>query len=214
MHTVDHEGNKFFSIKDMCEYWGIECQLFQQRIRAGWELNDALTKPKCQTNQRAAKPCTDHLGNTFSSISELCRHYGIPRTTLKSRQKKGYTLEECLCPEKINESRYKVVDHMGNRFKSLRKMVQYWNLSLPAFQHRIESGWSLKDALETPVYTRHALAKVCKDHLGNEYPSKLAMCRHYGISVSKFRSRVKRGVSLEIALTTRGDMRRGRKPST
>lgn len=38
----DHEGNEFFSVKDMTESWGISPKRFFQRIRHGWSLKRAL----------------------------------------------------------------------------------------------------------------------------------------------------------------------------
>ena len=45
-----------------------------------------------------------------------------------------------------------------------------------------------------------ALAKPCKDHLGNEFKSKAALCRHYGISTELFTQRQLKGMSLEDSL--------------
>ena len=39
----DHEGNEFFSIKDMTDSWGISPIRFFQRRQRGWSLKRALT---------------------------------------------------------------------------------------------------------------------------------------------------------------------------
>lgn len=44
--------------------------------------------------------------------------------------------------------------------------------------------------------------KKCHDHLGNEFPSKSALCRHYNISIVLLTNRLDQGWSLEKALTT------------
>lgn len=200
MHVVDHEGNKFFSAKEMCKYWGIEYWTFLRRKKAGWALKDILTIPKCQASQKAGKRCEDHLGNKFNSMNEMCKFHNISVSTFKNRVRKGYSIEECLSSDKVYKRPDDVVDHTGRHFRSLRRMASYWDLSLSAVQVRLNAGWSLKDALETPKNTRHALAKVCEDHLGNKFPSKIAMCRYHNVSVSTFKSRLDRGLSLEKAL--------------
>ena len=42
----------------------------------------------------------------------------------------------------------------------------------------------------------------CKDHLGNEFPNKNAMCEYYNIKYSTFKRRIdKQHMSLKDALT-------------
>ena len=42
---VDHLGNHFDSIRDMCKYHGISDSVWQQRSKRRWELKDILTTP-------------------------------------------------------------------------------------------------------------------------------------------------------------------------
>lgn len=49
-HCYDHEGNEFFSIKDMTESWGISSKRFFQRLQRGWSLERALTTPISRKN--------------------------------------------------------------------------------------------------------------------------------------------------------------------
>ena len=42
---VDHLGNKFKMVKDMCAYYGITESAYQSRKRRGWELERILTTP-------------------------------------------------------------------------------------------------------------------------------------------------------------------------
>ena len=40
----DHEGNEFYSVKEMLEHWGIEySSLYYNRKRNGWTLEECLT---------------------------------------------------------------------------------------------------------------------------------------------------------------------------
>lgn len=47
--------------------------------------------------------------------------------------------------------------------------------------------------------------KPCKDHLGNIYPSRSAMLKHYNLPTSTFTNRLQRNWTLEQALTTPTD---------
>lgn len=43
----DHKGNSFLSYNQMCKYWGIDFNVFRDRIgKLGWTLEEALTIPK------------------------------------------------------------------------------------------------------------------------------------------------------------------------
>ena len=44
IHCKDHLGNKFNSIKSMCDKWGIPNDTYNFRIKNGWSIEDALTK--------------------------------------------------------------------------------------------------------------------------------------------------------------------------
>lgn len=93
-----------------------------------------------------------------------------------------------------------VSDHEGNVFPNVRIMCEHWNIPYHNFYSRAKThGWSLKDALTTPVSQyRH----VCTDHLNNKFASARDMCRHWKIPYRRFRSRVcLYGWSLEQALT-------------
>lgn len=40
----DHTGKTFVSKAEMCNHWGVHPNTFDTRIKAGWSLEDALTK--------------------------------------------------------------------------------------------------------------------------------------------------------------------------
>ena len=44
--------------------------------------------------------------------------------------------------------------------------------------------------------------KPCKDHLGNDFKSKIDMCRYWNITESAFNARIRKGMTLEEILTT------------
>ena len=71
-------------------------------------------------------------------------------------------------------------DHLGNEFPNKNAMCEHYHIKYHTFKRRIdEQHMSLKDALTIPVKKNHN--GMCKDHLGNEFPNIMAMCKHYGI---------------------------------
>ena len=102
----------------------------------------------------------------------------------------------------IVASNKKCVDHKGNEFDKVKDLCDSYKISCGTFRYRLRSGWSLKDALETPVsYVTSTDIFRCEDHLGNNFESMGLMCESYGISVGTFQARLQRGWSLQDALT-------------
>lgn len=153
---------------------------------------------------------TDHLGNHFKSVSAMTRHYGIPRPTYISRLKSGWTVKEALTVPVLKDgSNYKtsnslggIVDHLGNHFSNNAQMARHWGISPSLLHRRVhDKGMSLEDALTTPISRKHSAQEVT-DHLGNKYCSRSLMAKAYGISSLTLGDRLKRGWSMEEALTT------------
>ena len=96
-----------------------------------------------------------------------------------------------------------VKDHKNNTFKTIKELCQHYNIPRHTYKYRMERNWSLKDALETPLYERPI--KYSKnpvtDHLGNNYPSCHAMCQHYNLDMYLYKRRIEKGWSTEKALT-------------
>jgi hypothetical protein len=99
----------------------------------------------------------------------------------------------------------KSIDHLGKVFKSIKEMCEHHGVSYQTYINRIRLGWSIEKALSSEkrdIEYGGAGVKSC-DHLGVEYGSISEMCRAYGISKSCYDHRVKVGMSVEQALTTK-----------
>ena len=85
-------------------------------------------------------------------------------------------------------------DHLGNEYPSAPEMCAAYGIPFSTYSGRLGRGWTVRQALETPaegngpkVNPRNGAA--VKDHLGNEFISVGAMCRHWGISETVYQSR-------------------------
>ena len=76
----------------MCHKYGISRYTYSTRRRKHWSIEEALTIPIGE----GRKTATDHLGNSYKSISEMCHEYGIKRQTYSTRRRKGWSIEEAL----------------------------------------------------------------------------------------------------------------------
>lgn len=95
--TYDHLGNGFVTKSQMCKKYNIPCSMFDCRIKRGWSLKDALTKPRqYQMFDNSHINCEDHLGNNFRSISDMAAYWGLGRSTLQFRFDSGWDLKRAL----------------------------------------------------------------------------------------------------------------------
>lgn len=73
---VDHIGNTFVSLTEMCKHWNIKVIVYLTRIKHGWSQIDALTIP--------VRNLTDHEGNEYDATGEMCKHWNISRASYQN----------------------------------------------------------------------------------------------------------------------------------
>lgn len=93
--VVDHLGKTYDGLTDMCRHYGIAASTLRYRLLFGWSLEKALTSSAKDINTES-KLVEDHLGNKYTSVSDMCRHYNVNLTTYITRIKAGCTVEEAL----------------------------------------------------------------------------------------------------------------------
>jgi hypothetical protein len=211
---IDHLGNEYLSQKDMCNAYDIDPSTFRDRLKRGWSLEKALTSPITQIRLKEdgiSRPvkdltCNDHLGNTYSSFSEMCRAYGKASRTVRDRLKKGCDLQTALTAQ-YAVSGETSTDHLGNTYLSFADMCRAYGKNPTTVKGRLKRGCDLERALTLEYYmsdTGYERDKSeCTDHLGNIYDNVADMCRHYGISANTYKARIRRGMDVKTALTSR-----------
>jgi hypothetical protein len=176
----DHIGNSFPSKKAMCEHYGIPITVYHSRIRLGWSMEKSLTEPIADVPGNT-KTATDHTGQKFRSISEMCKAWNITRSLYNIRIKSGCSIEEALTmPKKdMKITKQNCTDHLGNEYASINAMCRAYGVTRACFQSRItDLGWDTEKALTTPVQTN---AKKISDGMGNIFPSLVDICYFYNI---------------------------------
>ena len=161
------------------------------------DIQNSSTEPQQIITHHGRKPTgkiyTDHLGNAFESIGQMCAYHNISVPNYRSRLAKGWTQEEALTRPHATQ----VLDHCGNVFKSKTDMCKHYGVSLSLFDARIKAGKSLEEALLGTDNTRES---IVVDHLGNQYKNLSEMCKAYGVSMQVYALRKKRGWILEELL--------------
>lgn len=159
----DHLGNKFNNKTQMAKYWGISSAQLHNRLSSGLSLEEALTKPTTARGKYKKREVVDHKGNSYRSVAQMARSYGISSITLHERLKRGWSVEESLTTP-VDTSNYrkskkitnvKVQDHLGNWYDSYYSMAKAYDLSFSTLYGRLVTlGWSVEKALLTPTQKR------------------------------------------------------------
>lgn len=86
--VVDHLGNKYSSVAEMCNHYGVNFNVFKERLRRGWSVKDALTTDTRHTavgtKKKSDKEFENWLKERFKNhnsqskgVKELLEFYGI-----------------------------------------------------------------------------------------------------------------------------------------
>ena len=196
--VYDHKERLFPTIRDMCDHYGINVCTFRSRLLYGWSVEAALLTPPGDYSKR--QTC-DHLGVSYPSLAEMCRHYRIDPDTYRARIKGGHMSQEEALTTPVIQGGHGApkhcTDHLGNAFPSIKEMCRHYLIDEDVYGRRKKLGWTLEKILTTST---HPVPVI--DPVGRKYPSMRAMCRAYNISPNTVASRIKeQGLSLEEALT-------------
>lgn len=195
----DHLGNEYKSYTELGKKYGLNKSAITKRLRKGYTLEETLTIPSGKATKRY-QVC-DHLGNIYSSMAEMLKHYNISKSVYEIRKKKKWSLEKILTtPIKYTTKAEITYDHLGNKFDSFLKMCQFYNKNCSTVKNRLNKGWSLEDALTKNRTSARSIEIY--DHLGNKFESMIAMCKHYNMNYQVIDRRLRNGWDIEKALTT------------
>lgn len=149
----------------------------------------------------------DHTGKEYSTVEEMCDAYGIGRTTYDRRIKEcKWDMKKAL-ETPVKKSGLPTVDHNGTKFRSCNAMCKHWGITIQSFKRHLKNGKSIKEALTSEASKGLNDPIECEDHLGMRYKSEREMCRHYGISIQTYKTRIKCKWTVEKALTTKPQAR-------
>ena len=145
----------------------------------------------------------DHLGYSYDTITEMCKAWGVNRTSFLYRINKGYTVEQALTGNGIPDTNSnKCIDNSGIAYDSEKAMCRALGVNVSAYYLRKSRGYNVRDALDKKT-SAYRNCKECVDHKGNVYESAVEMCNAYGIDTGMFYNRINRDWSLEDALTSK-----------
>lgn len=139
-------------------------------------------------------------GKVWPSMKALAASKGVKIGTFRKRRSRSkLSLEMSLFVGNMKLT--PAVDHLGNRYASLRAMTEAWGVKYSVFLRRINRlGWSLDEVLTTPVRPRGARHAHRITINGVEYASVCAAAKAHGLSPTTVYSRLRRKCTPEQAV--------------
>lgn len=151
-YIKDHKGNLFINTTEMCKLYRIPYEAYRSRIKNGWSIEDALTKPligPCKSTK--AKPIIDHEGNSFSSERQLCEFWDISRYSYRNLvHNLQWSSEDAinhLLNSKRKKSKHDTITFYNKTFANLSELCDEFNVDKNNYYYRINAGWSQEEAL-------------------------------------------------------------------
>lgn len=232
---IDHEGNIFPSQAEMCRYWNVDPIEFQKRLKACSDMETALTgsnnKKVPASSSTEAEEILDVImpivAELFYSVKgakerldEEIRNKRISRMeNFKERVRSGSISERKVAKEAAEEfqtsTRYgryyrrvfmdgsdELIGLMADEIINLKQADKIVALGS-------EKEKKAVDMLRKGKSFRAVMAELgtppAKDHMGRVYDSEEAMCKHWHLPVSLYKSRRKDSWPLCYALTVGKD---------
>ena len=145
---TDHQGRKFKTCTEMCDFWGVDLDAYKCRVHSlKWTKERALTTP-VKTRVRRTLPTIDHQGQNFESFEELAKKYGMCPDTLKKRLKRGLSLKEALTIPVRRGQHVACKDNLGNVYYTFTDMCEFWGAKYTTFISRLNRGLSIEECLK------------------------------------------------------------------
>ena len=142
---TDHQGRKFKSCDEMCNFWGVDLDAYRCRVHSlKWTKERALTTP-VKTRVRMKLPTTDYQGRSFESFEQLARYYKMCPDTLKHRLKNGMSLEQALTMPVRRGQHVACKDHLENVYYTFTDMCRDWGVKYTSFSSRLNRGLSIEE---------------------------------------------------------------------
>ena len=145
---TDHQGRKFKTCTEMCEFWDVDLDAYKCRVHSlKWTKERALTTP-VKTRVRRTLPTIDHQGQTFESFEQLAKNYGMCPDTLKHRLKRGLSLKEALTMPVRRGQHVVCKDHLGTVYWTFTDLCKHWGVKYNTFIYRFNRGLSIEECLK------------------------------------------------------------------
>ena len=198
---VGPDGKEYRSVRSLAKAYGCNYATVQQRLKKGMSLEDSLNKEKIPW-RHTGKKMIGPDGKEYKSITDLVEKYGCNYNTVFSRIKRGLALEDVLSKERLLEhSGKKIIGPDGKEYKSITALAKAYGCNYDIVRRRLKKGFSVEDAISKSKFANKREVEKFVGPDGKEFKSLRALTKAYEYNYDTVRRRLKKGISLEDALS-------------
>lgn len=179
-------------LSEWCEELNISYGAVRARINErGWSFEKAITTPIKN------HPVSIEYNGITKTLDEWCAEYGMDKSLVYSRMYKDkWSFEEAITTPVLKTGlKRNSVLYDG---KSISEWSDEVGISRATIEKRLDSGWSIEDAIKTPIREQIFLT------FNGKTQNVADWCKELGLNVGTVRGRLKKGWSTEEALTGKG----------
>lgn len=199
--SIKFKGKVYSSYSKLAKEFGFSVDYLYKGLSKGLGLEEIIS------NYKSRWVIVDHLGTEYSCVGEMLDTWGITPKAYRYRKSVGWSLEKILTtPVKRSSLTKECVDFNGKIFPSMELMAKEYGVTQTSILNHMKGGKTPAEALKHILGSETSIKKV-SDHLGNSFPSQAKMVEYWKVHYPTFRYRMRKGWSLEEALT--GDRKRG-----
>lgn len=192
---IDFKGRVYSSYSKLAKEYGLSVNCLYKGLSRGRSLEDII----CNYQNRWV--IKDHLGVEYSCVGEMLDAWGISPKAYRYRKSRGWSLEKILTtPVKHSSLAKECVDFRGKVFPSMAIMAKEYGVTQTSILNHMKGGKTPAEALKH-ILTSKTTSKGVSDHLGNLFTSRISMAEHWNVNPYTVETRLRRGWSLEEALT-------------
>lgn len=189
----------YSSLKELADDYNIGPQRLQIRVRNGLSVEKAMQEI-LDADANATTYIVD--GVVYNSAASLAKAYGVGVQMVRNRIADGWP-PKCAVMVPPLPKGCTIADwivYKGKVYYSRKSLCKELGVSETTVTTRLASGWSLEDAVSTPLLRDAPPTAIAIR--GVKYPNKQAAYDAYNIPKHAVLRRVRAGMTLEDAITT------------
>lgn len=197
---IEFKGVQYETKKSLAEHYNVPYKTFYNRYeQLGWTLAQALELEPAPERPPAYNAYRiEYRDMKFASLTDVDLYLGHATGYTSMCLAKGWSLEEIFGDKERPKQQAwnrKEIEYKGVTYPSQAAIAEAFGIERKVFEHRLKSGWELKDALRNENYSKRSVQ--CN---GVQYDSIRDLARAYGMDADLIWGRINRKWTPEQAV--------------
>lgn len=203
-------GMEFNYLTEIAQHFNINVEQLRVRVyKQNMSIQEAINhKPKKIKRKRKNHKIITQDGEVFSSVYEISKKYDLAQVTVERLLENNESIKNY---KKNNKHNSHEITIDGITYKSFTECCNAHNINVETAYSRLKRGYSLEDTFRKKVKKQSSLNKNINKKPttkrkpilinGKSYPNIKAACKDLNIKYNTYKTRRKKGWTLEDALT-------------